>query len=169
LADAIASETAVETTPATALAWSEARTQLADTRFYWLATVRADGGPHVRPMLGVWVDGAFYTTSNPTARKAKNLHDDGRCAVTARTPHLDIVVEGSARQVSDDSTLQRVADAYNEKYRWPATVKAGAFDAPYGAPTAGPPPYELFELTPTTVFAFGTDDTYAPQSTRYRF
>jgi hypothetical protein len=27
---------------------------------YWLATVRPDGAPHVRPVLAVWVDGGLY-------------------------------------------------------------------------------------------------------------
>src|SRR5438270_12598120 len=149
-----------------ALAWAQTRAQLAGTRFYFLATVRPDGRPHVRPMLGVWVDGAFYTTSNPTARKARNLDNDGRCTVTARTEHLDIVIEGNATHVTDDATLQRVADAYYDKYGWPVTVKDGAYDAPYGAPTAGPPPYKLFAIAPETVFAFGTDDAHAPQASR---
>jgi Pyridoxamine 5'-phosphate oxidase len=36
---------------------------------------------------------------------------------------------------------------------------AGAFWAD-GAPTAGPPPYDVYEVTPMTVFGFGTDETF---------
>jgi hypothetical protein len=54
-------------------------------------------------------------------------------------------------------------------YGWPVTVRNGAFDAPYGAPTAGPPPYVAYRIRPDTVFAFGPDDTAAPRSTRWRF
>ena len=54
------------------------------------------------------------------------------------------------------------------KYGWPPTVADGAFDAPYGAPTAGPPPYEVYEITARTVYGFGTDEEHAPRSTRWR-
>lgn len=67
---------------------------------YWLATVRADGAPHVRPVLAVWVDGGMY------------------------------------------------------------------FDTE-GAPTAGPPPYDVYEAAPTAAFGFGIDETFVP--TRWSF
>ena len=46
------------------------------------------------------------------------------------------------------------------------TVRDGAFYA-VGSPTAGPPPYELYEETPTMAFGFPTDETFSP--TRWRF
>ncbi|QFG25164.1 pyridoxamine 5'-phosphate oxidase family protein [Actinomadura sp. WMMB 499] len=33
--------------------WPEARRLLEDAELYWLATVRADGRPHVTPLIGV--------------------------------------------------------------------------------------------------------------------
>jgi hypothetical protein len=36
-------------------------------------------------------------------------------------------------------------------------------------PTAGPLPYLAYEITPSTVFAFGTADGYGSRTTRYRF
>ena len=82
---------------------------------------------------------------------------------------MDVVLEGTATQVTNEDTLHKVAEAYRSKYGWPVTVTNGAFDAPYGAPTAGPPPYHPYEITPATVFGFGTADEYAGQATRYRF
>ncbi|NDJ84523.1 MAG: PIG-L family deacetylase [Chloroflexi bacterium] len=35
------------------------------------------------------------------------------------------------------------------------------------APTAGPPPYAVYAVTPTVAFGFGTDKTFSP--TRWRF
>lgn len=78
-----------------------------------------------------------------------------------------LVVEGTAERVADEAVLQRVAAAYLSKYAWEVTVREGVFDADYGAPTAGPPPYALYQLRPSTVFAFGADETWSP--TRYRF
>ncbi len=149
--------------------WPEARDLLAAERFYWLATVHPDGAPHVRPVLGVWDNGALFSTTNPTARKARNLQLDARVAVTARTASVDLVVEGSATPVTDDATLRRVAAAYRAKYGWPVTIRDGAFDAPYGAPTSGPPPYAVYAIHPSVVFGFGTGDTFGPRSTRWRF
>ena len=149
--------------------WAEARDRLAGERFYWLATTHPDGRPHVRPVLAVWVDGALYSSSNPTARKGRNLDHDPRCSVTARTDDLDVVLEGTAGPVTDEETLARVAATYRDKYGWPVEVEGGAFEAPYGAPTAGPPPYLVYEITPVQVFGFGTDDALGPRSTRWRF
>jgi hypothetical protein len=82
---------------------------------------------------------------------------------------MDVVLEGHAAPVTSVQELNQVAEAYRVKYSWPVTVTDGAFDAPYGAPTAGPPPYHPHQITPATVYAFGTADSYAGRTTRYRF
>jgi hypothetical protein len=69
------------------------------------------------------------------------------------------VVEGEAAKVSDGGRLERVADVYASKYGWQVAVRDGAFYAD-GAPTAGPPPYELYEAAPTRIFGFGTDESF---------
>ena len=159
-----------DATPAIApMPWPEARRRLADARLYWLATTAPDGRPHVRPVLGVWVDGSLHTTSSPAARKARNLAANNSCSFSTSADGVDVVLEGNAVKVVEPTHLQRVAEAYASKYGWPPTVQDGAFDAPYGAPTAGPPPYEVYEITPTVVYGFGTDDEHAPRSTRWRF
>lgn len=149
--------------------WSEARARLEASRSYWLATTGPAGRPQVRPVLAVWVDGALCFATNPGARKARNLADNPTGAVTTSCDGMDLVVEGTTAKVDDDATLQRIAEAYHAKYGWPVTVGDGAFDAPDGAPSAGPPPYQPYAVTPTVVFGFGTDDRFAPRSTRWRF
>ena len=159
----------IATDPTIVLPWEVVCDVLKETRFYWLATVHPAGRPHVRPVLAVWVDGALYSTSTEASRKGRNLAADPRCTVTARTDTMDVVLEGTATQVTKEDKLRQVAEAYRSKYGWPVTVANGAFDAPYGAPTAGPPPYHPHEITPATVFGFGTADEYAGWATRYRF
>lgn len=151
------------------LPWAEGNRRLSRAQEYWLATVHPDGRPHVRPVLAVWVDGALHSTTGPRTRKGRNLVGNPRCSLTLRSEGIDLVYEGSATRVSDPARLQRAAAGYNAKYEWPATVLDGAFDAPYGAPTAGPLPYDVYEITPTAVFAFGTDETFAPRSTCWRW
>src|ERR687883_107789 len=105
-----------EDTPATA--WAAARERLENPeqdRTYWLATVRPDGRPHVVPLLGLWLDDAFYFLTGATARRAQNLaHSPRGVLATSSTtlPALDLIVEGTCRQVGDEALLQRVAEAY---------------------------------------------------------
>jgi nitroimidazol reductase NimA-like FMN-containing flavoprotein (pyridoxamine 5'-phosphate oxidase superfamily) len=154
------------TQDATPAPWAEARGRLVDADLYWLATVRPDGLPHLVPILAVWVDGALHFVASPTSRKARNLARDAHCVITARKDALDLVVEGTAAKVSDKARLHRVAEVYMTKYGWPVIVRDGAFYAD-GAPTAGPPPYEVYKVAPTMTFGFPTDETFSP--TRWRF
>jgi hypothetical protein len=70
--------------------------------------------------------------------------------------------------VRDNATLRRVADAYRAKYDWPLTARAdGSLDAPYGAPSAGPSPYEPYRFTPTVAFGLGMAEPFG--ATRWVF
>lgn len=164
----------------TATPWSKGRQRLETPereRIYWLATVSPDGRPHVRPILGLWLDGAFYFISAETTRKARNLAADPRCAIAASStapPALDVIVEGDALTVTDEAKVKRVADAFASTMQWPLEVRGGAVLGP-NAPTAGPPPYAVFELTRRTVFGLpgvagmgeGQAASFSP--TRWRF
>jgi hypothetical protein len=149
--------------------WEEASRLFAAERSYWVATTSDDGRPHVRPVLAVWVDGRVYSTTTATARKSRNLASRPSAALTARAPTMDIVVEGPVTWIDDPSRLGRIGAAYQDKYGWPVTVVDDAFDAPYAAPTAGDPPYRVYEVTPVVAYAFGTGDDLAERSTRFRF
>ena len=109
--------------------WAQARQRLAEGQWYWLATVRPDGRPHVVPLLAVWLDGALYFVAGESTRKAKNLAHDSRCVITVATEDAHLVVEGNAAKVRDHAKLQRVAAVYVSKYEWHVTVCKGAFDA----------------------------------------
>jgi hypothetical protein len=78
----------------------------------------------------------------------------------------DLVVEGTATKVTDGPTLERLAERYDAQ-GWPATAKDGAIVAPYSAPSAGPPPWDLCEFTPTTAFGVATAEPHG--ATRWRF
>jgi hypothetical protein len=152
------------------LSWEEVRQLLDAERSYWVATAGPAGQPHVRPVLAVWVRDAIYSTTSPGVRKGRNLELHSACSPAARAPAIDIVVEGPASWVDDPDLLEEIASAYDSKYGWPVTItKQNMFDAPYGAPTAGPPPYRAYEITPRLVYAFGTSDNLGVRSTRFRF
>lgn len=149
--------------------WSRAERQLEgggdDVRHY-LATVRPDGRPHVAGIGALWADGKFYFVSGPGTRKSRNLAERADCVISATLPDLDLVVEGTARKVTDRPTLERLAERYAAQ-GWPATVDGEAFTAPYSAPSAGPPPWDLYEFTPTTAFGVAAAEPHG--ATRWRF
>jgi len=146
--------------------WDEARQRLKEAPTSWLSTVRADGRPHVTPLLSVWLDEALYFCTGPTEQKAKNLAGNPHCILTtgsnALTEGLDVVVEGEAVRVTDDARLRRLADEYESKYGrdWHFDVRDGSFHNEAGGEAF------VFEVAPVTAFGFAKED-YA--QTRWRF
>jgi hypothetical protein len=47
------------------------------------------------------------------------------------------------------------------------TVRDGAFHNTFGAPTAGPPPYDVYRIEPTLAYGFPVQEDISP--TRWRF
>ena len=130
-----------------------------DRHTTWLATTSPDGRPHVVPVGVLFVDGNLYFSASRASRKARNLERDPRCVVTVATHPFDLVFEGTAALVTDEAELTRARDAFAAG-GWEATVQDGALTAPYSAPSAGPPPWHVFRITPGTVFALGTAEPY---------
>ena len=163
-------EQMLSTDEATVTPWAETRQRLIDGGTYWLATVRPDGSPHVVPIGAVWMDDALYFTTGQGTQKEKNLAHDPRCVLTLSSRGYDLVVEGTAAKIRDEGKLQRLAAIYSSPPNgWPATVRDGKLDAPFSAPTTGPAPYEVYEVTPTIAFALGTTEETVNGCTRYRF
>jgi hypothetical protein len=146
--------------------WEEARRRLEEATFFWLATARPDGRPHLTPVLAVVVDGTPHFCAGGATRKARNLAAGGRCSLATAAERMHLVVEGTAAPVGDGARLRRVAGAYAAKYGWPVTVREGALHGD-GAPTAGPPPYRVYALRPEVAFGFGEDETVT--ATRWDF
>jgi pyridoxine/pyridoxamine 5'-phosphate oxidase len=149
--------------------WSRALTQLesnARMNTWWLSTTRPDGNPHCVIVGAKWVDDKLYFTSSEQTRKSRNLNGNPNCVLSTKVSGLDVVIEGVATRVTDEGTLERIAARYSED-GWPATVSNGAITAPYSAPSAGPPPWDLYEVTPKTAFLLATAEPYG--ATRFRF
>jgi Pyridoxamine 5'-phosphate oxidase len=151
--------------------WSRAEKQLEASvgsmeSHFFLATVRPDGRPHVAGVGALWVDGKFYIVSGARTRKSRNLAERADCVISVNLPDLDLVVEGTAEKVTDEPTLQRLAKLYDAQ-GWPVTAENGAFTAPYSAPSAGPPPWDLYAFTPRTAFGVATAEPHG--ATRWDF
>jgi nitroimidazol reductase NimA-like FMN-containing flavoprotein (pyridoxamine 5'-phosphate oxidase superfamily) len=130
---------------------------------YWIATTRPDGRPHVMAVGIVWDDGSFYLVTGAGTQKGKNLAHDPRCVVSVAAPGIDIVAEGEAKTIRDEGELQRIATLFSD---WGPQVRDGAFWHEFSAPSAGPPPWDVYEITPTTVYAVATAEPHG--ATRWR-
>ncbi|OBG47221.1 pyridoxamine 5'-phosphate oxidase [Mycobacterium alsense] len=125
----------------------------------WLTTINPDGGPHVTPVAMVRCGGSWYFTSGPATRKSRNLARDGRCVVSVATDPFDLVVEGAAKRVTDANELAFAAEAF-AAWDWPVEVAGDALTGPYSAPSAGPAPWHVYRVDPSTVFALGTSEPF---------
>jgi hypothetical protein len=154
-----------------ALPWGRARELLAEWTpepgiTFFLGTVRPDGRPHAAGVGAAWIDDELYFTSGSGSRKARNLVANPACTISVRLPGIDVVFEGEAARVTDEATLARVAARYREG-GWPAEVDGDALTAPFSAPSAGPPPWQLYRFTFHTVF--GVASSPPNGATRWRF
>ena len=132
----------------------------------FLATTRPDGRPHLAGVGAVWDGGRVYFVSGAGTRKSQNVAENPTCAIAMSLPGIDLVFEGVAERVTDDATLRRLAKRYAEG-GWPARVEDGAFTYDYSAPSAGPPPWNLYAIKPRTVF--GVLAAEPGGATRWRF
>ena len=123
----------------------------------FLATTRPDGRPHSAGVGAVWDNGKVYFVSGAGTLKSRNIARNPNCAMSMSLKGIDLVFEGTAERVTDDETLRRLAKRYAEG-GWPATVEDGAFTHEYSAPSAGPPPWNLYVLTPATVYGVMSDE-----------
>ncbi|MFI1399553.1 pyridoxamine 5'-phosphate oxidase family protein [Streptomyces sp. NPDC020681] len=150
---------------AAAADWPSTVERLRAAEVYWLSTVRPDGRPHVTPLIGVWQDGALHFCTGPDERKAKNLRDNQEVVLTtganSLTEGYDLVIEGEAVRLTDETRLRALAGAYVEKYGkdWEFEVANGAFRHPAGQAL-------VFRVEPRTAFGFAKDP-YA--QTRWQF
>ena len=133
--------------------WPTVDAALTDAELYWITTVRADGRPHVTPLVGLWADDTFVFCTGPAEQKARNLEHRAAVAVTTgvNTWHdgLDVVVEGVAERVTGRAVLQKLADGYRDKYGsdWDFPCDDEVFDP-------GNMAAYVFRVRPAKVLAF---------------
>ncbi|MBR8744924.1 pyridoxamine 5'-phosphate oxidase family protein [Nocardiopsis sp. MG754419] len=156
-------------TDAPAADWTTVREELATgTDTYWLTVPRASGVPHTRPLLVVWTHGLAHFACGPATAKGRLLAGAPPVSLSVSTAHRDLVVEGSVGRVSDAERVRAVAETYPVVYGWAPRPEGDLLTGPEGAPTAGPPPYAVFAVVPSTIYTFPTGDV-GHGATRWRF
>jgi hypothetical protein len=128
-----------------------------DHHTFWLSTLDADGRPHMTAVGAFWVDGRYYFCGGPRSRKIRNLERDPRCAFGIAVYGYDVALEGRAVRVTADAALQRLAQVF-ARGGWAPTLADGGFTHEFSAPSAGPPPWHVYEFTPEDVYAVMTQE-----------
>ena len=141
---------------AAATPWADTEKVLVGAELYWLTTVRADGRPHVTPLIGVWHEDAAWFTTGHDEQKARNLAHSPVVALTTggnswNRGH-DVVVEGTAYRVTDRDTLQALAGAIHTKYGddWHFHVEGDSL-------SEGDHPSGLYRVAPHKVLSYAKD------------
>jgi nitroimidazol reductase NimA-like FMN-containing flavoprotein (pyridoxamine 5'-phosphate oxidase superfamily) len=152
---------------ADAIAWEDTRRALEDAELFWISTVRADGRPHVTPLVAVWLGDAIYFATGPDEQKAANLRANQRVILTTGCNDweqgLDVVVEGDAVRLTDEDMLERLAKIWATKWdgRWHYEVHDGGFRHEGASGQV-----LVFSVKPGKVLAFAKGPF---GQTRYRF
>ncbi|WP_059007347.1 PPOX class F420-dependent oxidoreductase [Streptomyces specialis] len=108
---------------------------LAGTRTGKLATVRADGRPHVAPVWFVFDGDDLVFTTEATSVKAANMRRDPRvslCVDDERPPFAFALVEGAVTFSEDPTELRHWATRIGGRYMGEA--RAEEFGARNGVP-----------------------------------
>jgi nitroimidazol reductase NimA-like FMN-containing flavoprotein (pyridoxamine 5'-phosphate oxidase superfamily) len=155
---------------AVATEWDEARGVLEAAELFWICTVRADGRPHVTPLVAVWLDDAIHFSTGGGEQKEVNLHGNPHVILMTGCNRwddgLDVMVEGEAVRQTDQEVLERLAAAWATKWtgQWEYEARDGAFHHPEGGGPQGE--VLVFSVRPSKVLAFAKGTFGA---TRYRF
>jgi hypothetical protein len=139
-----------------------------DRHTCWLATINADGSPHVTGVGAMWVNDAFWFETGDRTLKARNLARDPRCSLSVAMREFDLVVEGAALRVTDPPTVAAMAERWAAD-GWPCRVDESgrALTADFSAPSAGPPPWFVYRITPGSATALSILEPGG--ATRWRF
>jgi nitroimidazol reductase NimA-like FMN-containing flavoprotein (pyridoxamine 5'-phosphate oxidase superfamily) len=133
--------------------WEEVARALEAAELFWLSTVRADGRPHVTPLIAIVDEGVPYFCTGLGEQKARNLEANARVSLTTGvnrwTEGLDVVVEGTAVRITDNAALRHLAEVYEDKYgsAWHFDVEGDTFDGGGG-------PAGVFRIDIDKVMAF---------------
>jgi PPOX class probable F420-dependent enzyme len=139
-----------------------------DRHTCWLATINPDGTPHVTGIGAWWDGGGWWFSTGRSSRKGRNLARDPRCSLSVASREFDLTVEGEAALVTDPPAIARYAKVAAAD-GWPARPddSGTALTAEYSAPSAGPPPWHVYRITPRAASAQRTVEPGG--ATRWRF
>ena len=96
--------------------WPWALERLEKSHNYWIATTRPDRRPHLMIVWGIWWQGAFWFSTGPRTRKAKNIAALPNIVIGTEDADEAIILEGTTEEITDRSVWKQLAKIYNAKY-----------------------------------------------------
>ncbi len=96
--------------------WPWALERLEQSHNYWIATSRPQARPHLMLVWGVWWQDAFWFSTGPRTRKAKNIAADPHVVIGTEKADEAVILEGIAQEIKDRSVWKQLAQVYNKKY-----------------------------------------------------
>ncbi len=136
------------------MGWGDVSGRLTSAQNYWLATAGKNMRPHVMPVWGLWLEGAFLFSTDTASRKARNLAANSHGTVHLESGDDVVIVEGMVEQVTDPHALASFVEAYDVKYGI--------------RPDVSGPQARAYRLNPTVAFAWREKD-YPKSATRWLF
>jgi general stress protein 26 len=96
--------------------WSWALERLEKSHNYWIATSRPDGRPHLMLVWGIWWQNAFWFSTGPRTRKAKNMAVHPHVVIGTDAADEAVILEGVPQEIEDRAVWKQLAKIYNSKY-----------------------------------------------------
>ena len=140
------------------LDWEEVAERIAGAHNYWLATLRQDGRPHLRPVDGVFVENALCFGGSPATRWVQHLQH--RPVVSASLPDDDhaVILEGRVELVEDPADPLAITQGSESRAKYPQYFsgdEANSF-------------HPFWCLRPARVYAWSLTD-FPARATRFDF
>ncbi|MFY9264442.1 MAG: pyridoxamine 5'-phosphate oxidase family protein [Solirubrobacterales bacterium] len=117
-----AGETFSEQSDDQPLEWTWVERKLITSGSYWLVTTKPDGGPHARPVWGVYHDHTIWFSTGRSSVKGRNLAADPRCVLHVESADDVVIIDGTAElvetwdKVFESEPSRTVLHTYMGKY-----------------------------------------------------
>lgn len=134
------------------LPWKWAAKTIAESREFWMVTVRPDGRPHAMIVWGVWFDGAFWFGTGRKTQKARNLEKNPNCVVGTQNAAEAVILEGVAELITDAAIGKKLEPTSLRKYG----ISGSGGSEP------------LYRVRPRRVFGF-IEKSFPKTATRWTF
>jgi hypothetical protein len=137
------------------VSWEYVEERLQASRSYWIGSTRPDGRPHAMPVWGIWMEGAFFFSTDPQSRKGRNLAANPAVVVHLESGDDVVILEGRVSEVTDKAILHVADQAYYSKYQFHLAGEQA-------------PPGLVYQLRPRVVFAW-LESSFPTRATRWKF
>ena len=135
--------------------WESAEEKLREARNYWICSTRPDGRPHAMPVWGLWVEGAFYFSTDPQSRKGRNLAGNPEVVLHLESGDDAVILEGRSGLVSDAALVRTLDELYFRKYQFHLAGDEAA-------------PGVVYVVRPRQVMAW-LESSFPTSATRWKF